>query len=301
MLRRTLIILLGVLFLSSNLIFGQNQQNQNNQKRWDAPVEKKLIDFANLPSYLSVDKWKIVLSGYSDNPISRKLSDLKIVDVDSGKLSTDEKFSKALGVHIYYEYSHGNDWAQIKPKMEINQFYAKEGEGIVRNVGPIKSVSILVSGRNYSYSIEVRMVNQDGKFKSINFGTLWFKGWKKLTWNNPNYIKDKKKRDIIKVHLYPQYAPYLKLDSIIIYKSPQEIGGDFVTYIKDVRIEYEPLMKKIDMPVADEKEWGIKEKNAKEAIEKLNKWNDIRFSGSSYEEEYKKEKAEKEKNGEQNK
>ncbi len=298
MLRKTFIVI-AVLFLAGAVMGQGTTTGGANSKNWDAPKEKILIDFANLPSYLSIDKWKIILSGYSDNPISRSLSDLKIASVDSAMLTTKEKFSKALGVHIYYEYSHGNDWAQIKPKMEINQFYAKEGEGIVRNVGPIKSVSILASGRNYSYSIEVRMVDQNGKFKSINFGTLWYKGWKKLTWENPNYIKDKKKRDVIKVHLYPQYAPFLKFDSIIVYKSPQEIGGDFITYVKDVRIEYEPLMNKVKLPVADEKEWGIQEKTAKDAIDKMNKWNDIRFSGSSYEEEYKKEKAEKEKNGQQ--
>ncbi len=303
MLRRTLkFIIILIFLLGVSDIYAQQQNNANNQtgnKKQGVPgnpVEKVLIDFAKLPDYLSIDKWQIILSGYSDNPLSRSLSDLKIVPVDAAKLSIPFKFNNALGIHVYFEYSHGNDWAQIRPRLEINPFYAKEGEGIVRNVGPIKSISMWVSGRNYNYSIEVRLVDQNGKYKGINFGTLWFKGWKKLTWVNPDYIKDVNKRDITKVHLYPQYAPYLKFDSIIIYKSPQEIGGDFVTYIKDIRVEYEPLLKKLDMPVNDEKIWKIQETTAAQKLKRLDRWLNIKYSGSSYEEQYKKDRAEMEKN-----
>ena len=52
----------------------------------------------------SIDKWNIILSGYSDNPKGRILSDLKIIDVNSSKLPTEIKFDKALGIRIFYEY-----------------------------------------------------------------------------------------------------------------------------------------------------------------------------------------------------
>ncbi len=259
------------------------------------PAEKILIDFANLPPELSIEKWRIKLSGYSDIPKCRNLSDVKIVKVDPTKLDTDIKFDKCLGIRINFEYSHGNDWAQIYPLYPVSVFYAKEGEGILRNVGPIKSISIWVSGRNYKNSIEVRMLDQNGKYKSINFGHLFFKGWRKLTWENPNYIKELKKRDLVKPHLYPQYEPYLKFESLVIYKSPQEIGGDFVTYVKDIRVEYEPAITKYEAAINDESEWRILEENAKLQRELEEKRLDLYFSGSSMEAEYLKEKMQREK------
>ncbi len=269
-----------------------NAQKSFTTEVTNALEEHVLIDFANLPPELSIDKWDIILSGYSDNPKGRILSDLKIIDVNSSKLPTEIKFDKALGIRIFYEYSYANDWAQIKPVFPISTYYAKEGEGIVRNVGPIKSISILVAGRNYKHSIEVRMVDQNGHFKSINFGSLYFNGWRTLTWVNPDYIRDKRKRDLVKLPLYPQDIPYLKFDSIVIYKSPQEPGGDFVCYVKDIRIKCEKFITVKDETIDDESIWKIQQTKAEKQKEKEEKYLDMLYSGSSKEAEYKKLKEE---------
>jgi len=303
MLRRTTIFIIIINLIFAAGLFAQattpapatTTTAKTTEPEVGKPIEKILIDFANLPPELSIDKWRIKLSGYSDIPKCRNLSDLKIVKVDPTKLNTDIKFDKCLGARINFEFSHGNDWAQIYPLYPVSEFYAKEGEGILRNVGPIKSVSIWVSGRNYKNAIEVRMLDQDGKYKSINFGNLYFKGWKKLTWENPNYIKELKKRDLVKPHLYPQYEPYLKFESLVIYKSPMEYGGDFVTYVKDIRVEYEPAITRYEGAVDDEAEWKILETNAELKRELEEKQLDLYYSGSSMEEEYLKEKAEREK------
>ncbi|MBN1898759.1 MAG: hypothetical protein JW827_08280 [Spirochaetes bacterium] len=254
------------------------------------PVSKTLIDFADLPDNISIDKWTIKLSGYSDTPKGRSLSDLKLVNVDSSKIKNGKTFNKCLGIRVNFEYSHGNDWAEIAPVYPISVFYMKEGQGVVRNVGPIKSVSIWVSGRNYKNSIEVRMIDNHGKYKSINFGHLFFKGWRKLSWDNPNYIKELKKRDIEKPHLYPQYEPYLKFESLVLYKSPQEIGGDFIAYVKDIEIEYEPAILEYESAVNDEAEWHILETEAKQSKDAEDKRLDIYFSGSTKEAQYLKDK-----------
>jgi hypothetical protein len=177
----------------------------------------------------------------------------------------------------------------------MDPFYTKEGEGILRNVGPIKSVSLWVCGRNYKNNIEVRMIDQAGRYKSINFGNLFFRGWRKITWENPDYIKDLGKRDIIKEHMYPQFLPYMKLDSIVIYKSSQEAGGDFVTYVKDVRVEYEPAIMDYEKAVNDETAWGIQEGEALRLKERQDRFYDLYFSGSSLEEQYVKDKAQRDK------
>lgn len=301
MLRRTIVVLISLFLLGSALLAQQGAQggqatpatkaSGGNGNGIGKPEEKLLIDFANLPESLAMDRWQIKLSGYSDNAFSRQHSILKIVDVDSAKLKTDVKFSKCLGIRVYFEYSHGNDWAQIATKIPIDPFYSEEGAGILQNVGPVKSISIWVLGRNYKNTIEVRMVDQNGNFKSINFGTLFFRGWRKLTWENPDYIKDINKRDLVKEHLYPRFEPYLKLDSIVIYKSHTEAGGDFVTYVKDIRVEYEPALMAVEKTVNDEAIWNIQETKARQQKEKLDKFYDIYFSGSSYEEQYLKDKA----------
>ncbi len=309
MLRKTLIILISTVF-AATCLFAQQQEVQPESKvkvSLGNPVEEVLIDFANLPGSLAIsNRWKIKLSGYSDNPLSRKRSSLGVVPVEFGKIDQEfqdmytaqinkTEFSKGLGIRVYFEYSHGNDWAQVITKLPIDPFYSKVGEGILRNVGPIKSISLWACGRNYKNTIEVRMVDNDGKYKSINFGNLYFRGWKKMIWENPNYIKELGKRDIIKERMYPQFMPYLKFDSIVIYKSPQEAGGDFVTYVKDIRVEYEPSIMDYEKAIDDEAVWGIQGSEARRVKDKQDKFYDLYFSGSSLEEQHMKDKAQRQK------
>ncbi len=294
MLRKTLLLVISVLCIVSISWSQQNQQTA--EKDNAAKLQKKaLIDFANLPEELSIDRWRIQLSGFSDIPICRSLSDVLIIPVASGKLETQEKFDKCLGIRVHYEYSYNNDWAQIKTFFPLSDYYSGDGKGMLRNVGPIKSISILALGRNYKNSIEVRMVDQRGQFKSINFGALYFRDWRRLTWENPDYIGDIRKRDIVKTHLYPQYEPFLKFDSIVIYKSPQEVGGDFVCYVKDIIVEYEYMLSKYEDAVNDESIWKIQETKAQEQKMKDDRYYDMYYSGSSKEEQYLKDKAKREK------
>jgi len=266
--------------------------------------EKTLIDFTKLQdpavnTEIQYNKWRIRLSGLSDNPTSRKLSDLKIVEVNSAEVNEPakaENISKALGVRINFAYGYNNDWAQITTEDPISEFKVQEeeGSGVLRNVGPIKKVSLMARGLNYHHSIEIRMVDQDGKYKSVNFGSLYFNGWKRLVWENPDYIGDKRKRDVVKLHLYPHEEPMLKFDSIVVYKSPVEKGGDFIFYVTDVKVEYEPYFLKEIKDIDNEKIWGIKESEYKVREEKLNLMRFLKYSGSSMEEEYLKEEAAKE-------
>ena len=303
MLRKTLIILISIVsivFFAAGL--NGQQPGMDKDEYIGKPVEEVLIDFADLPEELAIERWYIKLSGFSDNAFSRRNSSLKVADVDFSKIEKERQdiynaqqnktdFNKALGIRVNYEYSHANDWAQIKPRLPIDPYYGVPNKGILRNVGAIKSISMWVSGRNFKNTIEVRMTDQKGQYKSINFGSLNFRGWRKKTWKNHNYIKDLRKRDIIKEHLYPQYIPYLKFDSIVVYKSPQEYGGDFITYVKDIRVEYEPAVIDYEKAIEDEKVWGIMENNAKQTKEKQDKFYDTYFSGSSKEDQYEKDKA----------
>ena len=244
---------------------------------------------------IKLDNWRIHLSGLSDNPKSRALSDIKMADVKADQLPADlgETFTKCLGIRINFEEGYNNDWAQIKTEDELSAYKLKgtDGMGLLENVGPVKSVSLVVRGMNYMHSIEIRMVDQDGKYRSVNFGSLYFNGWKTIPWNNPDYIADKRKRDIIKVHLYPTEKPLLKFDSIVLYKAPNEKGGDFVVYVKDVKVAFEPYFTRDVNDIDNEGIWGIQKARDDEKAQREEYMRFLKYSGSSMEEEYMKNKA----------
>jgi hypothetical protein len=261
--------------------------------------EKVLIDFAKLDdsavsSEVKFSKWNIHLSGLSDNPTSRRLSDLKMVTVAADQINKDagESFAKCFGIRINFAEGYNNDWAQIKTEDPLSGFRLKgtEGMGLLENVGPVKSVSLMVRGMNYMHSIEIRMLDQDGKYRSVNFGGLYFNSWKRLTWESPDFINDKRKRDLIKIHLYPTEKPQLKFDSIVIYKAPNEKGGDFVCYIKDVKVAYEPYFTREVNDIDNEGVWGIQKSRDDAKKSQEDQMRFLKYSGSSMEEEYIKER-----------
>lgn len=263
--------------------------------------EKTLIDFTKLDDQnvnpeIQFNKWRIRLSGLSDNPTSRKLSDLKMVAVNAGEVNDpakEENISKALGVRIHFAQGYNNDWAQIRTEDPINAFRIKEeeGMGVLRNVGPIRKISLMVRGLNYMHSIELRMVDQDGKYKTVNFGAMYFNGWRRLVWVNPDYIGDRRKREVTKLHLYPAEPPLLKFDSLVVYKSPTERGGDFVFYVTDAKVEFEPYITKEIKDIDNEAVWGIHEEEARRREEHIDLLRFLKYSGSSSEDEYLREEA----------
>ncbi len=270
----------------------------------DMLQEKTLIDFAKLQDAdvndeVKLDKWRIKLSGLSDvaecrikSGFSKKDAEPSLVTVDSTKLGDlGETFNKCLGIRIHFAVGYNNDWAQIMTENPISEFRVtqEEGSGVLRNMGPIAQVSLMVKGMNYMHSLEVRMQDQDGKYKNVNFGGLYFSGWKRLTWDNPDFISDKRKRDIVKIHLYPSAKPQLRFDSLVIYKAPSEKGGDFVVYVKDVKVKFEPYYTREIKDIDDEAVWGIQseEDKTKENRESLIRF--LKYSGSTAEDTYLKE------------
>lgn len=306
--KRILYSVSALLFMAAFSVSAQQQVQPAGAPQNELLQEKVLIDFAKLDQAgvndeIRFDKWRIKLSGLSDVPESRVKSDLKMVDVDSTKLEgIDETFNKALGIRINFAYGYNNDWAQIRTENPISAFRIpenEEGSGVLRNVGPISEVSLLVKGMNYMHSIEIRMLDQDNKFKNVNFGGLYFNGWKRLVIKNGDYIGDKRKRDIMKIHMYPSQPPQLRFDSIVLYKSPGEKGGDFVTYVKDVKVKFEPFYKREIKDIDDEKVWGIMKEEDDKKSEREDLIRFLKYSGSTAEEEYLKEEQKRKESGKQ--
>ena len=57
--------------------------------------------------------------------------------------------------------------------------------------------------------------------------------------------------------LYPKSSPYVKLGGILITRDASHEGGDFVTYVKDVKILYDRATLDPFTDIDDEAVWGI--------------------------------------------
>jgi len=200
-----------------------------------------------------------------------------------------------LGVRIHFPETPFNCWALIKPPFEIPAYensvydykgavkseYAdangqldtnatlkgedkgskfENGYGIVKNVGIIKSIDLSVYGCQFKNSISLLMKDErDITTEYMMPQYLDYDGWRVITWTNPNYIEDARDRDLYILPLYPQPVPFVKVMGFRIYRQGDQIGGDFVTYIKDVKVTYDEAVYERDAPIDHEDAWGILE------------------------------------------
>ena len=134
-----------------------------------------------------------------------------------------------------------------------------KGYGVVKNVGTIKSIAVNVYGLNYPHSLSVILIDGNGKETTYFMGYLNFEGWGTLVWDNPAYIKDVRNRDLNLYPMYPQSMPFVKFGGFKIQREAGAIGGDFITYFKDVKLIYDKavLEPEYERDIEDESLWGI--------------------------------------------
>lgn len=212
---------------------------------------------------LNPDNWEIQLS-----PSARTIENIinsycKSVTVAGGKY----KDQTVLGARIHFPKGRYSAWAKIMPPYEIPSYEPADendkignkyvNKGVIRNVGPIKTIMVTVYGRNFPHSLSLRLKNQNDEFIDWFVGYLNFSGWLTFKIDNPNYIPDARKRALKKYPLYPQEEPYVKLDSFIVYKYADNPGSDFIIYIKSVEIIYDLAILKTTEDIQDEEVWGI--------------------------------------------
>lgn len=247
-------------------------------------LENTDIDFTKFPGAMaegitdltvdmSIPEWKVKLAPSSASSQNRILSYCKTVN--SAKMEGD-----VMGIRVHFPTAPFNSWAMIIPPFEI-PFYEdaeddEEGEGskfvnkgVLRNVGTIKSVSVRVTGRNFPHGLSISLKDEQDSVDNLFLGYLDFDGWKTLTWDNPNYITDVKQRDLRKTPLYPETMPSIKFSSFTIFRQANQIGGDFVTYLKDVQMVYDLAILELERDINDEAAWGILQtrRDAKRAAE----------------------------------
>ena len=242
------------------------------------------IDFSKFPGAMSegidelkvdmgISNWAVKLAPSSASAENRILSFAK--PVESRQMQGD-----VIGVRVHFPTAPFNSWAKIIPPFEIPFYEDAEGEeagegnkfvnkGVLRNVGTIKSLSTRVTGRNFPHGFSISLQNEQETEREMFLGYLDFDGWRTLTWENPNYLTDVKQRDLRRKPLYPETMPSIKFSHFTIYRHGSRIGGDFVTYIKDVQMVYDLAVLETERDINDEAAWGILQarRDAKRAAE----------------------------------
>ncbi|MGC8871047.1 MAG: flagellar filament outer layer protein FlaA [Brevinematia bacterium] len=213
-----------------------------------------------------IENWKVELSSSAKN-----MSIANMVNSYPKKVES-KLYGNVLGIRVRFPQGTMPSYAVIKPNFPIPAFdqngkFINVSNGVVINVNEIKSLSVRVSGRNYPYQIAVRLMDRDFNVHEFFLGDLFFQGWKTLVWFNPNFVDDERLKVLKRDPLYPKPIPFYRLDSIVIYKPPQALGGDFIAYIQGIDIEYTPFLIEPVDDIDDESVWQIL---AKEVIRRKN-------------------------------
>jgi hypothetical protein len=239
---------------------------------------------AAMKSSLALGNWEVLLASSARSVANQSLSMTREASVKSTAkkipgTDADIAGKKVLGIRVHFPVESYNSWALVKPPFDIPAYMDKrelqgtrlaeptadekgqgrmfDGNGVVKNVGVLKSLSLTVYGANFPNGIGVIVADQDGKEQTIFLDYLAFDGWRVLTWQNPNYITEVRNRELRKYPLYPRSTPHLKLVGIIIYRDSMQEGGDFITYVKDISITYDKAVLESDRDINDEALWGI--------------------------------------------
>jgi hypothetical protein len=250
---------------------------------------------------LAVPNWDVVLSSSSRNNLNQSLSMTAEAPVAQDAKQFAGK--TVMGIRVRFPLEDFNCWAKVQPPFEIPAFEPKadiddsgvitpkkdaqgsdpvnarltrfEGSydpntkittalGIVKNVGVIKSLAVNVKGLNFPHGLTIVLKDSDGNERSMFMGYLNFDGWKELRWDNPQYIADVRNRELSVFPLYPKTTPMIKLDGIVITRDAAHAGGDFVVYIKDVKVLYDKAVLDPVRDIDDEAIWGIVSKKESE-------------------------------------
>jgi hypothetical protein len=237
---------------------------------------------AAMKTSLALGNWDVVLASSSRTVENQSTSFTKEATMKpTAKAFNGEEMAnkKVLGIRIHFPLGVYNSYAIIQPPFDIPAYADKDslqgdklvvadadkgtggkfenGFGVVKNVGILKSMTMTVYGSNFPNGIGVILLDQDGNEQIIFMDYLQFDGWRTLTWDNPNYIADVRNREMRRFPLYPKSEPYLKLGGIIIYRDSAQEGGDFVTYLKDIKITYDKAVLSSERDINDEAVWGI--------------------------------------------
>jgi hypothetical protein len=269
---------------------------------------------ATMKTSLAAYNWDVILNSSAASADNMRYSKAiewhtKAVNVLLADQSGDKAKAQGftiLGVRIKFPTWPYNCYATISPPFEIPAYDSittdfkgtpetdakkiadgkgkkfENGYGMIENVGTIKSISIKVYGLQFQNSIAVMLKDDQSVITEYSFPQyLDFDGWKELVWNNPAYIDNAANRKLYFMPLYPNSTSYVKLDGIRIYRQGDKVGGDFVFYVKDIKVTYDLASLDSEVIIDHEQAWNILEQKVIEAkkreLSKLGQNQILRF------------------------
>jgi hypothetical protein len=243
---------------------------------------------------LTLPRWEVVLNASAKNSESTAKSRVVSAPV---RESAEVPFAgkNVMGVRIFFPESPVNANAKIVPPFEIPAYepyaprddngipqtdsdearaakaaswyqfqsdYGAEdalspGYGIVRNVGTLKAIKVSVFGNSFPHGLYVILKDTDDVERRYFMGYLNFDGWKELQWNNPYYLSDVRVRELRVYPVYPRGLPYVKFIGFQITRDSRDVGGDFISYFKDISIIYDKAVLNTERDIAEEDLWQI--------------------------------------------
>ena len=223
---------------------------------------------------LAIQNWEVLLSSSSRTVTNMVLSHTRE--------ASSKQWGTVMGVRVHFPVENFNSWAVVKPPFEIPAFEPQadvqddgtiepsddsdgitgpsrfeDGYGVVKNVGTIKAVAVNVYGLNFPHGLSTLIIDGSGNQKSMFMGYLNFDGWGELRWDNPAYIQEVRNRDLRLYPLYPESTPFIKFAGFELKRDSAKVGGDFITYFKDVKVIYDKAVLDTDRDIDDESLWHI--------------------------------------------
>ncbi|GAB6090986.1 flagellar filament outer layer protein FlaA [Spirochaeta dissipatitropha] len=218
---------------------------------------------------LAIENWEVLLNSSARNPSTLANSFVREAPVNAG--ATRYANETVMGVRIQFPTGRYNAYAEIKPPFDIPAYlpgaeggFQFENRGVVTNVGVLRTIEVNVHGLNYPHGFSVVLEDHSGRTRDYFMGYLNFDGWKTLEWRNPNYLTDVRNRDLRRLPLYPNLTPYQKLVGFRVYRDGNTIGGDFITYIKDVTVTFDRAVLDLQRDFDDEMIWNILDQREQE-------------------------------------
>jgi hypothetical protein len=224
---------------------------------------------------LAITNWDVVLASSSrtvDNQIRSFTAE-----------APSKMYGTVMGIRVHFPVEPYNSWARINPPFEIPAYEAQaevddegnissadgnstsssglsrfeDGYGVVKNVGTIKSVAVNAYGLNFAHGLSACILDSSGREQIMFLGYLNYDGWGQLQWDNPQYIQAVRNRELRIYPLYPTTTPFIKFNGFLIQRDAAKEGGDFIGYIKDVKVIYDKAVLDTDRDIDDEAIWNI--------------------------------------------
>lgn len=241
------------------------------------PSRFSVEEYEQMKVSLALDRWRVKLSSSSnflENRNSTRVVAYQVKETSSRfageqlmavtfTLPTLRIHSQARIVPEFvipaYSLPIGADLQQdisLPATQRMGQFL---GKGVLRNVGPIRSIIATVYGRRFPISLTIEADHSDIGKKNYPMGSLQFSGWQDMIWNNANYIEDVRKRSYTDEPDYPRGMPSMVLSAIRLDRTNQAVdatSSQVVFYIKEVRVVYDKdVSEKFDSEIDDEQIW----------------------------------------------